>query len=758
MNTTASQQQEEPREKSISQLPLSGVRVLDLSRVLAGPFCAQMLGDFGADVIKVEPPAGDQGRTSGPPLIEGESAMFHGLNRNKRGISLDMSTSCGREVFLRLLADADVVVENFKPGTLENWGLSYADLKMDFPRLIMVSITGFGADGPLGGTPGYDGSAGAWTGVIAANGSEETGPMRLGISVVDVSTGLHSVIGVLLALRARDQNGRGQHLDMSLFDCAFPLLNPHVANWLQGDERTPRTGNQHPTFTPMGLYPTADNPIYLAVSTEKNFASLCKILGRHDWLEDRRFADMTARLSHRDELIALVTKAFASEHAEDLAMRLNAAGIPAGAVLHVADALAHPHTRHRKMLIEANGFRTLGLPVKLSATPGKIRCAPPTFGQHTEEILLQAGFPASEIKELQNKGIAPRERSGKFKPLNPTKKEITDMSIIKRQVTIGAIASLTALVALTTLTAPTTSFAQTYTNKPLTLVVPFAAGGTADMIARKIAPKLTEKYKVPVIVDNKPGAGGAIGNRIVATAPGDGHTLLIASAGITTEPALRKNSQYNMQTDLAAVTKLVTMPNVVVVNADVKAQTLADLIAYAKANPGKLTVGSSGNGSSTHFSAELLKATAEIDMVHVPYKGGAPSWQAIMGGEINVLVDPISNARKLVESKKVRALALAAPRRTAYWPTLPTAAEAGLPGYEVDMWFGVFASSKTPPALVKEIQETFRQIMAEPDFKAWAADIGFTIVGNTPHEFAATNAEEVKRWTELVRVNKIPTE
>lgn len=315
-----------------------------------------------------------------------------------------------------------------------------------------------------------------------------------------------------------------------------------------------------------------------------------------------------------------------------------------------------------------------------------------------------------------------------------------------------------ALAALAVLASPTIALAEGYPSKPITLVVPFAPGGTADMIARKVSPRLMEKYKVPVIVDNKPGAGGAIGNRIVATAPGDGHTLLIASAGITTEPALRKNLQYNMQTDLAAVTKLVTMPNVVVVNASVKANTLADLIAHAKANPGKVTVGSSGTGSSTHFSAELLKATAGIDLVHVPYRGGAPSWQAIMAGEVNMLVDPISNARKLVDSKKVRALALAAPRRTAYWPDLPTAAEAGLPGYEVDMWFGVFAPGKTPPALVKEIQQMFREVMAERDFKAWSADLGFTIVGNTPQEFTTTNTAEIKRWTEVVRVNNITAE
>jgi crotonobetainyl-CoA:carnitine CoA-transferase CaiB-like acyl-CoA transferase len=411
MNTTVVEEQEVRGKEASSQLPLNGIRVLDLSRVLAGPFCAQMLGDFGADVIKVEPPGGDQSRASGPPYVGDESAMFHGLNRNKQGLALDLSKPEGRDVILRLLANTDVLVENFKPGTLEKWGLSYAELESDFPRLIMVSITGFGVDGPLGGTPGYDGSAGAWTGVIAANGSEQTGPMRLGISIVDVSTGLHSVIGVLLALRAREQTGRGQHLDMSLFDCAFPLLNPHVANWLQGAERTPRTGNQHPTFTPMGLYQTSDHPIYLAVSTDRNFAALCRILGREEWLEDPRFKDMAARTRNRNELIGLVTGAFACERAEDLALRLNAADIPAGPVLHVADALAHPHTAHREMLVEVEGYRTLGLPVKLSATPGQIRRPPPAFGEHTREILLKAGLQETQIAALQDKGIAPRKRT-----------------------------------------------------------------------------------------------------------------------------------------------------------------------------------------------------------------------------------------------------------------------------------------------------------------------------------------------------------
>jgi tripartite-type tricarboxylate transporter receptor subunit TctC len=294
-----------------------------------------------------------------------------------------------------------------------------------------------------------------------------------------------------------------------------------------------------------------------------------------------------------------------------------------------------------------------------------------------------------------------------------------------------------------------------YPNRQLTIVVPFAPGGLADVLARRIAPRLSEKHKIPVIVDNRAGAGGSLGARAVVSAPGDGYTLLLASSGITTEPALRKDVPYNMATDLAAVTKVAQLPQVVLVNAAFAPKTLSELVAHAKANPGTINVGSSGSGSATHFAAELFKSVAGVDVVHVPYKGGAPSWQAVMAGEVQLLFDPISSARKLVDSKKVRALALAAPRRSDYWPDLPTAAEAGLPGYEADIWFGIFAPGKTPPALVKDIHAMILGVLGEPEMRSWLAQQGFTMVGNAPEAFAAANAIEVKRWTELVRANKI---
>ncbi len=393
-----------------SDAPLTGLKVIDVSRVLAGPYCAQMLGDYGADVIKIEPPAGDLGRASGPPFVNGESVMVAGVNRNKRGVALDLTHPDGREVLRKLLADADVLVENFKPGTMERWGLGWDDLKEAFPRLIMVSITGFGTTGPLGGSPGFDGTAAAWSGVIAANGEPDGDPLRLGVSIVDMSTGLHATIGVLLAVQARARTGRGQHLDIALFDCALPLLQPHVPNWLQAHARTPRSGNMNPTFTPMGLFPTADDPIYLAVSSDRHFASLCEVIGRPAWATDPRFGTLAARAANRVALIALVTEAFSTESAKDLALRLNAADIPAGAVLNVADTLEHPHTAHRDMVVDVAGFRSLGIPIKLSDTPGAVRRRPPAFGEHTHEILEELGLADEEIDALRERGVAPRER------------------------------------------------------------------------------------------------------------------------------------------------------------------------------------------------------------------------------------------------------------------------------------------------------------------------------------------------------------
>ena len=235
--------------------PLSGVRVVDLSRVLGGPFCTQILGDYGAEVIKVEPPQGDDTRAWGPPFAEDTAAYFIGLNRNKRGIVLDLNQQAERDVLLRLLGSADVLVENFKVGTLERWGIGQQDLAERFPRLVHCRISGFGADGPLGGLPGYDAVIQAMSGLMSINGSPDGPPTRIGVPVVDLATGLYAVIGILMALHERAASGRGQFVDAALFDCGVSLLHPHLANYLASGRVPLRTGNAHPDITP---YDTSD--------------------------------------------------------------------------------------------------------------------------------------------------------------------------------------------------------------------------------------------------------------------------------------------------------------------------------------------------------------------------------------------------------------------------------------------------------------------------------------------------------------------
>ena len=240
---------------------LSGIKVIDLSRVLGGPFATQLLADHGADVIKLEPPQGDEVRDWGPPFHEDDAAYFIGINRNKRSVGLDLSRPEGRDVLLSLLADADVLIENFKPGSMEAWGIGYEDLKERFPHLIYCKISGFGNDGPLGGFPGYDGIVAAMAGHYSVNGSNESGPMRLGLPVVDISMGLYCVIGILLAIHDRATSGAGQAIEVTLYDSALSLMHPHFPNYFLSGKVPQLTGNQHSSLVPYGMYQTQTVPV-----------------------------------------------------------------------------------------------------------------------------------------------------------------------------------------------------------------------------------------------------------------------------------------------------------------------------------------------------------------------------------------------------------------------------------------------------------------------------------------------------------------
>lgn len=360
---------------------LAGIRVLDLSRILGGPYCGQILGDHGADVLKVEPPGGDDTRTWGPPFRDGVASYYHGLNRNKRVQHLDLTDPAERDRLLALVAEADVLVENFKTGTMERWGIGYEQLRERFPRLIWCRVSGFGADGPLGALPGYDAAVQAMTGLMSVNGEAGGDPLRVGLPVVDMVTGLNAVIGVLLALQERHRSGQGQFVEAALYDAGISLLHPHAANWFMDGRVPKRTGNAHPNIYPYDTVRTATDPIFLAVGNDRQFAAFCRVAGVPELAAHPDYREAGGRSVHRGALKPLLEAALANVDGRQLVDDLMAAGVPAAPVLPVDAALEHPHTAHRGMVVELEGgYRGLGAPVKLSRTPASYRYAPLTAG------------------------------------------------------------------------------------------------------------------------------------------------------------------------------------------------------------------------------------------------------------------------------------------------------------------------------------------------------------------------------------------
>lgn len=366
---------------------LAGIRVLDISRILGGPYCGQILGDHGADVLKVEPPGGDDTRTWGPPFRDGVASYYHGLNRNKRIQHLDLTTPEGRETLLALAAEADVLIENFKTGTMERWGIGYDVLSQRFPRLVWCRVSGFGSDGPLGALPGYDAAVQAMTGIMSINGEAEGGPLRVGLPVVDMVTGLNAVIGVLLALQERTRSGRGQFVEAALYDSGLSLLHPHAANWFMDGRNPKRTGNAHPNIYPYDALRTGTDPVFVAVGNDRQFAAFCRVIGLPGLAQDSNYATAGARSVHRDGLKQTLEAQLATFDGRTLVDDLMAAGVPAAPVLPVDAALQHPHTLHRGMVVEMEGgWRGLGAPVKLSRTPATYRHVPLTPGERFEPL------------------------------------------------------------------------------------------------------------------------------------------------------------------------------------------------------------------------------------------------------------------------------------------------------------------------------------------------------------------------------------
>lgn len=363
---------------------LAGCKVVDLSRVLGGPYCTQILADHGAEVTKIEPPSGDETRGWGPPFLGDTASYFIGVNRNKRGMAVDLSQPAGQELVRTLLADADVLVENFKPGTLEKWGLDYGTLSAAFPRLVHCRISGFGADGPLGGLPGYDACAQAMCGLMSVNGDADGEATRVGLPVVDMVTGLNAAVGILLALNEREKSGLGQFVDMTLFDCAISLLHPHAANFFYSGKTPQRSGNAHPNIAPYETFETQTGAIFLAVGNNTQFAGLLRVLSAEHLGADPRFVTNAERLKHRDALREALGALLASEDAAVLADKLLRHGVPAAPVLTVPDILSHPHTLHRNMVMHEGDYHAVASPIKLSRTPASLRRLPPKLGEHNE--------------------------------------------------------------------------------------------------------------------------------------------------------------------------------------------------------------------------------------------------------------------------------------------------------------------------------------------------------------------------------------
>jgi crotonobetainyl-CoA:carnitine CoA-transferase CaiB-like acyl-CoA transferase len=366
---------------------LTGLRVVDLTRVLAGPSCTQTLADHGADVIKVESPQGDETRRWGPPFVEGSAPYYLGLNRNKKGIVLDFEREANRDILATLLEGADVLVENFKPGTLEKWGFGRDALSARYPRLVHCRITGFGESGPYGGLPGYDAAIQATAGLMSINGQVDGEPVRVGVPIVDLVTGLNAVIAVLLALYERERSGRGQFVEVTLLDCALSVLHPHSANYLASGRVPGRSGNAHPNIAPYDTFATRTGPIFLAIGTDAQFRKLCAMLGRPDLSDGPRFATNAARNGNRDALKGELESALAAHEVDALAERLLRDGVPCAPVLNVAQALAHPQVVHRETVWSKDDYRGIGPPVRLERTPARHRMNPPRLGEHTDEVM-----------------------------------------------------------------------------------------------------------------------------------------------------------------------------------------------------------------------------------------------------------------------------------------------------------------------------------------------------------------------------------
>ncbi|MFN4232871.1 CaiB/BaiF CoA transferase family protein [Thermus sp.] len=389
--------------------PLSGIKVLDLSRVLAGPLCTMILADLGAEVIKVEPPWGDETRGWGPPFAKGESAYFLSVNRGKKSLALDLKTLEGQEVVRRLAQGADVLVENFKTGDLKRYGLDYESLRELNPRLVYLSITGFGHTGPRAQEPGYDAALQGYTGIMSVTGEPQGPPMKVGVAWIDVMTGMMGAVAVLSALYERERSGLGQQVDLSLFDVGLFALANLGESYLLTGKPPKRLGNAHAQIVPYGAFPAADGWLVLAVGNDEQFARLCQALNLPDLLA--RFPTNAARVEGREEVVEAISQVLKTQPRAHWLQRFWERGIPAAPVNDLAEAFQDPQAQARGAIWTLSHpllgpLPTLANPLRfLSRTPASPSLPPPLLGEHTEAVLREAGYTPEEVARLVEKGV-----------------------------------------------------------------------------------------------------------------------------------------------------------------------------------------------------------------------------------------------------------------------------------------------------------------------------------------------------------------
>ena len=388
---------------------LANLRVLDLSRVRAGPTCVRMLADFGADVIRIEPPPGvdpNEGMFAGNRL----GGDFQNLNRNKRSLTLNLKKPEGLAILHRLVKDADVLVENWRPDVKTRLKVDYASLRAINPRIVLASISGFGQDGPYAGRPGFDQIVQGMGGLMSVTGHADGGPLRAGIAVADSSTGLYAAIGILVALREREFSGEGQWVDASLLHSQVAMMDFQAARYLNEGDVPMRVGNDHPTSSPMGLFDGSDGPFNIGASGQDTWQRLCRVIGHPEWIEDADYLTEKLRVLHRARLNADLATVFTAQKVAHWVQLLNDAGVPSGPVYTVPEVFEDPQIQHLGVVKEIRTtegipVRVISQPVRLSRTPAGVTSAAPGWGEHTDEILREAGFDEAEISRLHAAGV-----------------------------------------------------------------------------------------------------------------------------------------------------------------------------------------------------------------------------------------------------------------------------------------------------------------------------------------------------------------